>query len=70
LEALLAAAVTKGELAKTTDVPALAQTLEVVLNGSLITWAFYQEGTPATWLRTNADAVLAPHLATSRRARK
>lgn len=70
LEALLAAAVAKGELAKGTDVPALARTLEVTLNGSLITWAFYQEGTPAKWLRSNADAVLAPYLTAPRRARR
>lgn len=62
LEELLSAAVTKGELVRTTDVPGLARTLEVALNGSLLTWAFYHEGTPATWLRGNADAVLRPYL--------
>ena len=69
LEELLNEAVTARELARGTDVRALARTIEVVLNGSLLTWAFYQEGTAARWLRANVDAVLAPHLA-KRRSRR
>jgi AcrR family transcriptional regulator len=69
LEELLAEAVTVGELARGTDVRALTRTIEVVLSGSLLTWAFYQEGTASHWLRENVDAVLAPYLAARRRSR-
>ena len=62
LQELLAKAVIAKELAPGTDVGALARTLEVAINGSLLTWAFYQEGTAARFLRRSADAVLAPYM--------
>lgn len=68
LEALLAAALSARELRPSTDVRALARTVEVALNGSLLTWAFYREGTARRWLRADVDAVLGPHL-TRRRGR-
>ena len=58
---LLAAAVTKGELARDTDVARLARTVETALSGSLITWATYREGTPAAWLADDVEAVVRPH---------
>ena len=67
LEGLLKQAVDAGEIVRTADTRALARTLEVTINGSLLTWAFYQEGTSARWLRDNADAVLAPYLVKRRR---
>jgi AcrR family transcriptional regulator len=67
LEELLHAAVAAGELVRSTDVRALARTVEVALNGSLVTWAFYSEGGAARWLRDNVDSVLAPYLARRRR---
>jgi hypothetical protein len=71
LEDLLKRAVAAGEIERTVNVPTLARTLDVALNGSLLTWAFYQEGPAAQWLRDNADAVLAPYLTRRRqRARK
>ena len=69
LEDLLTQAVDAGEIVHTANVRALARTLEVAINGSLLTWAFYQEGTAARWLRENADAVLAPYLVKRRRRR-
>lgn len=69
LRELLDAAVTAGELARGADTEALARTVEVALNGSLLTWGFYHEGTAARSLRTDVDAVLAPYLATRRRRR-
>ena len=69
LEDLLTQAVDAGEIVRTANVRALARTLEVAINGSLLTWAFYQEGTAARWLRENADAVLAPYLVKRRRRR-
>jgi AcrR family transcriptional regulator len=67
LERLLRAAVTRGELAAA--MPArLARTLETVVSGSLLTWAFYQEGSAASWMRREIDAALEPYLVHRRRA--
>jgi AcrR family transcriptional regulator len=63
LEELLAAAVNADELRRGTHVRALARTVEAVLSGSLLTWAFTHEGLAAHWLRADLDAVLAPHCA-------
>ena len=68
LQRLLKDAIAAGELSRGTNVRMLARTLEVVLHGSLLTWAFYQEGTAAKWLRQNTDAVLAPHAPRRRRS--
>ena len=59
---LLADAAAEGELAPGTDVAALARTVEVALNGALLTWAFDQREPAAAFLRASVDAVLAPHL--------
>jgi AcrR family transcriptional regulator len=67
LHELLKAAVAAGELVRGTDTRALARTVEVVLSGSLLTWAFYHDGTAARWIRADVDAVLAPYLGTRRR---
>lgn len=69
LESMLSAAVTKRELVQSTDVRALARTVEVTLNGSMLTWGFYREGKAAEWMRADLDAVLAPYLAKRRRAK-
>ena len=65
-EERLARAVEAGELAPDTDVRALARTVETVLGGSLLTWAYYQDETAqpaARWLVDDVDAVLAPYVA-------
>ncbi|HVE78148.1 MAG TPA: TetR family transcriptional regulator [Gemmatimonadaceae bacterium] len=67
LRELLEAAVAAGELARGTDTDALARTVEVALNGSLLTWAFYHECPAVRSLRADVDAVLAPYLARRRR---
>ncbi len=69
LQALLDTAVSASELSRNTDTVRLARTIEVTLNGSLLTWAFYHDGTSARWMRDNVDAVLAPHLPLRRKAR-
>lgn len=46
-----------------------AATVEVSLNGSMLTWEFYREGKAAEWMRADLDAVLAPYLAKGRRAK-
>jgi AcrR family transcriptional regulator len=62
IERLLKRAVAGGELQRNTDTTRLTRTIEAVLAGSMMTWAFYRKGTAAQWLRTDLDAVLAPHV--------
>ena len=66
LRDLLEAAVSAGELKRGTDVATLARTVEVVVSGSLMTWAFYHEGPADRWIRDDVNAVLAPHLSKRR----
>src|SRR5438034_11607064 len=51
LRDLLEAAVAAGELAPAADPAALARAVEVTLNGSLMSWAFHQEGPASAWIR-------------------
>ena len=67
LEALIKAAISAGELRRTTRPRVLARTVEAVLSGSMMTWAFHQEGTAARWMRDDLDAVLAPYVVKKRR---
>ena len=60
--ALLTEAVTKGELAKGTDVARLTRLLETVMGGALLTWGIYREGAALTWMREHVEAILAPHV--------
>jgi AcrR family transcriptional regulator len=64
---LLEAAVAAGELRRDVDAAALARTLEGAINGSLVTWATYREGTAVAWILRDVDAVLAPWLKRARR---
>jgi AcrR family transcriptional regulator len=59
---VLTAAVAAGELRRGTDVASLARTVEAMVSGSLMTWAFYSEGPAERWIRDDVNAVLAPHL--------
>ena len=67
IEALLTAAIAAGELARSTDARALARTVDVMLSGSLMTYATYRDGTAVKWLRDNCDMVLAPYLRKKKR---
>jgi AcrR family transcriptional regulator len=67
LEVLLRAAIASRELDRGTDVGVLARTLEVVISGSLMAWATYQEGAAADWIARDVEAVLSPYL--TKRAR-
>jgi hypothetical protein len=62
LEWFVEDAVAGGQLAPETDAHALAHTVEVVLNGALLTWAVYREGPAKQFVRAAVDAVLAPHV--------
>lgn len=62
LESLVKAAVTAGELTPAAKPKSLARTVEAMIAGSLMTWVIYREGTAATWLRNDLDAVLKPFI--------
>jgi AcrR family transcriptional regulator len=69
LRRLVEAASKAGELSPAVNAAKLARTIEAVLSGSMITWAFYREGTAAEWMRTDLQAVLAPWLPKRKLAR-
>jgi AcrR family transcriptional regulator len=62
LRRLIDAAKDAGELVPTVRSAQLARTVEALLSGSMLSWAFYQRGTAAQWMRDDLDAVLAPYL--------
>src|SRR6185503_13550973 len=66
IEALLEAATRGGELRRDVDIRSLARTVEVVVGGSLMTWATYREGKAVDWIVRDLDAVLNPWLPASR----
>ena len=55
---LLDDAVAAGELGPNVDTAALARAVEVTVSGSLLTWAFYQDGPVVKWVRQDLDALL------------
>jgi AcrR family transcriptional regulator len=67
LRRLVAAAAEAGELARDVKPAQLTRTIEAVLSGSMLTWAFYREGTAAQWMRADLEAVLGPYLPKVRR---
>jgi AcrR family transcriptional regulator len=62
LQKLIVEAVEAGELSADTNARQLARTVEAVINGSMLTWAFHQEGPAAKWMRHDLDAILKPYL--------
>ncbi len=62
LRDLFEAAIAAGELKRGTDVATLARTVEAMIAGSLLTWAFYHDGPAERWIRQDVNAVLAPYL--------
>ena len=68
IERLLKAAIGGGDLRRDVDTRALARAIEAVIGGSLMTWACYREGTAASWIRRDLDAVLQPYLERPRAA--
>src|SRR5262245_48730047 len=68
IERLLKAAIADGDLRRDLVTRALARAIEAVISGSLMTWACYQEGTAARWIRRDLDAVLRPYLERPRAA--
>jgi AcrR family transcriptional regulator len=62
LRRLIEAAIDGGELGGVPSSTRLARTVEAILSGSILTWALYQEGSAARWVRADLEAVLAPYV--------
>ena len=62
LQKLIGAAIDQDELVGTVNPKQLARTVEAIVSGSMLSWAFYQQGTAAKWMRQDLDAVLKPYL--------
>jgi hypothetical protein len=61
LQRIIDEAIEAGELRRDTDSRQLARTVEAVVGGSMMAWAYYEEGTAARYMRHDLDAVLAPY---------
>jgi AcrR family transcriptional regulator len=59
---LVEAATEAGELSRSVKSAQLSRSIEATLNGSMLTWAFYQEGAAVRWIRTDLEALLTPYL--------
>jgi AcrR family transcriptional regulator len=68
LEEMIRDAVREGELTPAANAASLARTIESLLGGSLLTWAFHRDGAADAWLRRDLDAVLAPYLVRRRKS--
>ena len=62
LQKLVREAIDAGELDPQTRPAQLARTIEAIVTGSMMSWAFYQRGPAAKWMRRDLEAVLAPYL--------
>ena len=62
LQKLIREAMAAKELAPSTNPKQLARTIEAVIGGSMLSWAFYQEGTSSKWMRDDLNSVLKPYL--------
>ena len=67
LETIIDEAIAAGEIARGTDSRQLARTVEAVVGGSMMAWAYYEEGTAARYMRHDLDAVLAPYKGKTRK---
>lgn len=71
LQCILREAIDAGELSASLDAAAAARAVEVMVGGSLMAWAVYQEGPAAAWVVHDLDMVLQPWLTPpARRARR
>lgn len=62
LQKLIRDAIDAGEMLPSTNPKQLARTVEAVIGGSMMSWAHYQEGKAAKWIRDDLNAVLRPYL--------
>ncbi len=59
---LLRDALAAGELRSGTRVDRLAEVIDAVIGGSMMTWACHQEGRARPWMRRHLREVLGPHV--------
>src|SRR5687768_4368920 len=62
LKKLVREAIEAGELVPSTNPKQLARTIEAIIGGSMLSWAHYQEGSSAKWIRDDLNAILKPYL--------
>ena len=62
LQKLIREAIEAKELLPGVNARQLARTIEAVIGGSMLAWAYYQEGPAAKWVRDDLNAVLKPYL--------
>lgn len=62
LQKLVREAIDAKELKPATNAKQLARTIEAVVGGSMLSWAFYQKGSAEKWMRHDLDAVLKPYI--------
>ena len=62
LQRLIREAVDAKELSAATNPKQLARTIEAIINGSMLSWAYYQEGAASKWVRDDLNAILRPFL--------
>jgi AcrR family transcriptional regulator len=62
VQKLIREAVAAKELAPSVNPRQLARTIEAVIAGSMLSWAHYQEGSSAKWVRDDLNAILKPYL--------
>lgn len=62
LQKLIREAITAGELGPDTNASQLARTIEAIVSGSMMSWAFYRKGPAARWMRHDLNAILKPYL--------
>jgi AcrR family transcriptional regulator len=67
---LLADAISARQLRADTDVPMLARLIEVTLDGSLLAWTLYREGSAKERLREDLEATLRPYVVRAVRRKK
>ena len=60
--ALLEDAIQAGEL-EPCDTKGLARLIQAAAHGSMVSWAFHQEGRVAEWMRRDMEVLLAPYRA-------
>ena len=61
LQSIIEDAVAARELTAATNAKSLARTIEAIISGSMMTWAFYRRGTAVSWMREDLEAVLTPY---------
>ena len=62
LQKLIREAIDAKELVPSANPKQLARTIEAVVSGSMLSWAFYQEGPASKWMRDDLNAILKPYL--------